>query len=304
MPPLGGCAPDDDDDNDTADDDDTVIDFDCGDLPEPPAAYQWTELPPTEDFTFDGDGSMVHCSVIDGSFRVTQYDGSFEIIIPSISTWPRGTRFLLDGSVVVANPDISALQRVTLDGDKTNLTSTINNPNGVAIRDDGMIYLTSGVGEVWRVDPESGAGEVVAQLATSFDGITFSPSYDTLYVNSEMGQIYAMGVTPEGEVGSLELLTELDLGWEDLLDGMTVDMCGNLYVVQMGGYIWRVTPDGEAEVFIDLVALTGEFCGLAAVNFGSDAGGWERDHLYVTDLIGGVYEFDVGIPGRVEPHLR
>lgn len=148
------------DDDPTADDDTSGDDdIDCDELPPLPTEHVFLgQVVPSEDFTFDAEGNMVHASVLDGGFRRTTYDGESELIIPNVSTWPRGIRLLLDGDVVLANPDVAALQRLGFDGSKEMLSSTINDPNGVVIRDDGMIFVTNGMGEIWCVDPDSGAG--------------------------------------------------------------------------------------------------------------------------------------------------
>jgi hypothetical protein len=42
---------------------------------------------------------------------------------------------------------------------------------------------------------------------------------------------------------------------------------------------------------------------LPALNFGSGVGDWQADKLYVMDFLGKMYEVDVGVPGKWEPHL-
>jgi len=215
----GGDPPADDDT--TGDDDD---DIDCDELPPLPTEHAFLDqVAPSEDFTFDAEGTMVHASVMDGGFRRTTYDGESELIIPNVSTWPRGIRLLLDGDVVLANPDVAALQRLSFDGSKEMLTSTINDPNGVVIRGDGMIFVTNGMGEIWCVDPDSGAGQVIHQEALTYDGIAFDLAYETLYVNNEMGQVWALPVSADCEAGEVHEFAVVDTQQIDMLDGLTVD---------------------------------------------------------------------------------
>ena len=86
---------------------------------------------------------------------------------------------------------------------------------------------------------------------------------------------------------------------------MTADICGNIYVVDMSGVIIRVTPSGEPEVAVTVgsgdVWEMGEM--IPAVNFGSGYGGWKSDHLYVISFSQGIYEVDMGVAGKPEPHL-
>ena len=43
---------------------------------------------------------------------------------------------------------------------------------------------------------------------------------------------------------------------------------------------------------------------IPALNFGlPDSGGWHLDRLYVMDFMGALWEVDVGVPGKWEPHL-
>jgi hypothetical protein len=199
-----GSDTDTDTDSDTDGDSDSDIDWegDCEALPPLPTTYELrTDIAASEDFTFDDEGNMVHVSFYEGGFLRTSYDGEFELILPSASTWPRGTRMLLDGDVVLADPDLATLMRLTFDGGKSMLATDLNNVNGVAVRDDGMIFATTGPtgspddapnAEVWMVDPDTGDKQIVCELPdASFDGIVFGLNYEMLYVNNEYdGKIY------------------------------------------------------------------------------------------------------------------
>jgi sugar lactone lactonase YvrE len=85
---------------------------------------------------------------------------------------------------------------------------------------------------------------------------------------------------------------------------MTTDVCGNIYAVVMSGAVWRITPSGEKEVVIRLDEDAPEGQAITAINFGSGAGGWKADHLYVSSFYHGIYELDMGITGKPEPHLQ
>lgn len=285
---------------------------DCGELPPLPTTYEFrSDIAPSEDFTFDDEGNMVHVSFDDGGFRRTSYDGQFELILPGASTWPRGTRMLLDGDVVLADPDLANLMRLTFDGSKTTIASGLNNGNGIAIRDDGMIFVTTGPtgrgdspnAEVWMVNSDTGDKQIVVERAgISFDGIVFGLDYETLYVNNEYdGRIYYTTVSETGEAGDLEELVQIGLT-ADRADAMAIDVCGNLYVVKQTTGIARVTPAGEVDEIGLGIDMDAGDRPIAAANFGSGVGGWEADHLYIQSY-GGVYELEIGVPGRPEPFL-
>ena len=79
-----------------------------------------------------------------------------------------------------------------------------------------------------------------------------------------------------------------------------MDACGNLYVNEMNGKVWRVRPDGTMEVLADI----GGLAIIPALNFGlPDRDGWHLDKLYVLDFGGALWEVDAGVPGKWEPHM-
>ena len=69
----------------------------------------------------------------------------------------------------------------------------------------------------------------------------------------------------------------------------------------MVGAVWMVTPGGVATEWVDLRGVA-DF--VPAVSFGSGRGGWSATALYVMDFDGGVHEAEIGIAGRLDPHLR
>lgn len=84
---------------------------------------------------------------------------------------------------------------------------------------------------------------------------------------------------------------------------MTADACGNIYIAQRSGLVWRVDPDGKTEVWLDLSGAV-----LTDINFGSGRGGWRRTATYVMSVGGtlgaGLFEAEIGLPGRLDAYLR
>lgn len=274
----------------------------CDGQPLGPGSYQWLDLESSEDFTIAADGMMYGISMTtEGLIRQT-ITGDREMLAPGISTWGRGIRFLSDGRLVVAEPDSGVLlifDPVTW-GSQV-LVAGLVSPNGLAVDERDFIYLTQLSGRVLRIHPDTGEYTVIHDTPVSTDGITFAPDYRTLYWNSEEGQVIKVLLDDDGQViDGPTVLTEIDFGggW-GILDGMAADACGNVYVVKMEGQIIKVTPDGQQEVLVDL-ASQGVF--ISAVNFGPGYGGFEEGRMYVMELGNGVYEIDVGIPGKWEPH--
>jgi sugar lactone lactonase YvrE len=279
-----------------------TTDVDCTALLPTPVAYtKYDWVPGSEDFTFDAEGYMIQ--VTGGGLKRTPYGGPSELLVP-LDADVRGTRILPDGRVVLAtsqNGTLLAVDPVT--GSQEPLASGLTNPNGVAIGVDGRIYVAT-TGRIMRVDPVGGDVEVVADLpGNSFDGLTFSPDFTRLYFDEEFGQIHYVDFDAAGNPGTPRLGATIPLGGLgfSILDGMAMDACGNLYVAEMNGTVWRVrVDDGSVE---EVVSLPGASI-IPALNFGfPPVGGWNATSLYVITFTGSVYELDIGVPGKWEPHL-
>jgi hypothetical protein len=258
-------------------------------------------IPSSEDFTIGADGLLYGVQTGSGALTRTSREGVEEMLVPNVSSWGRGTRFLVDGDLVVAEPDTGSLIRFdTSTWGKTLLHGGLSQPNGIAIGDDGYVHLTQANGIVLRIEPVTGESTVLHDTPISTDGITFSPDYRTLSWNSENGEIIQVVLDEYGAVTEgPSVITTVDGG---TLDGMTADACGNLYVIVMSGLVVLIKPDGTQRVLVDLSeANGGDF--ISAANFGSGVGGFERDHLYVMSLSYGVFEIDIGIDGKWEPHF-
>ncbi|MEZ4239964.1 MAG: SMP-30/gluconolactonase/LRE family protein [Myxococcota bacterium] len=281
---------------------DTAAPLDCSVRPQATVVRHHDYVPTAEDFTFDDEGYLWGVSTATSGLIRIPLDGAPELMLPNVSSWGRGTRFLPGGDLVVAEPDRGALIRVDrATMGVTTVRSGLSSPNGVAIDDDGMVFLTQASGRVVRIDPDAGTEQLVYATPLSTDGVTLAPDYERLYWDSESGEVITAVVDAEGTVTSgPEVLTTIATG-AGILDGMTADACGNLYVVKMNGTVVRVLPDGTQETLVTLSSHpAGGF--ICAVNFGSGVGGWERDHLYVMSLQEGLFEVDVGIEGKWEPH--
>ena len=273
----------------------------CTELP--PLPTEFVRLPafgPHEDFGFDATGKLIG---VDGGGNLIGKDrqGASTLISPNVGE-AKGTRYLPDGSVVIALSAEGALGRVLPDGQKTVIAS-ITNPNGIAVDIHGHAWVATGAATVVRVDRD-GNQLVIGPVAGggSFDGTALSPDFRRLYFNSEFGTIRTVELDDSGDpVGDVSLFATLPLGLGiAILDGMTTDMCGNLYVVRMDGRVYRILPDGTIEGFINFGSAG--FIVMPAANFGSGIGGFERDRLYAMNFLGGVFEADIGIEGHWEPH--
>ncbi|NCG21700.1 MAG: hypothetical protein GWP91_22010 [Rhodobacterales bacterium] len=268
----------------------------CETPPPTPQGYDtiWG-IPTSEEFTFDADGNLLNINDSDDLLYRSNIMGSTEVLTPYSSSEVGAIRFLNDGDLVVADEGNGALIRLGLDGSSEVLLGSIPEPNSISVHPDGWIFTTAGH-QIWRVDPNAiQPAEMMFELpGHDLDGVTFSPDFDWMYFNSDdQGRVYKAEVTADIRLNAPLEIVDLEEGWSEL-DGMTVDECGWIYVTFTDGRIKRVDPHiGVVQDFID---IPGGWT--TSIHFGSGAGGWAQDHVYVMDRSGGIYDIEVGINGK------
>ena len=272
-------------------------------LPPPPigeiVTHTWNG--PHEDFTFSTEGKIVGANG-QAFLTYTPFGGPAEVIrpLPDGGLNVKGTRYLPDGSLLIATPNLGALTRIFPDGTEEIVGSGMPVPNGIAIHPSGRAYVAAGNG-IWRFDSHTGETDRLIETTQTLDGISFSPDYTQLFFNTEFRKVWVAPVIDDaGNLGEKFLGPNLDLPAFDILDGMASDACGNLYVLAMSGTIFRISTDQSVEE-IELPNTIP--IGTPALNFGTGVGGFEKDHLYVMDFRGQLHDVDVGIVGKWEPHL-
>jgi gluconolactonase len=179
----------------------------------------------------------------------------------------------------------------------------LNSPNDLAYRSDGTLYFTDppfglpGMFEDPRKElPFSGVfrvkdGEVtlLTDELTGPNGIAFSPDERYLYVgNWDLRKKVVMryAVQADGTLAQGEVFQDMTSApGEDAIDGVKVDLAGNVYVCGPGG-IWILSPAGK---HLGTIKLPEAPHNLAW----GDADGRT---LYMTALTG-VYRMRLNIPG-------
>jgi gluconolactonase len=224
-----------------------------------------------------------------------------------------GLTFDREGRLVMCQHGNRRILRVNPHGDTTVLADSyegrrLNSPNDLVCRSDGSTWFTDppfgrpGMADdpdreldfsgVFRVSP---AGEValIDDTLEGPNGIAFSPDERTLYVGNwdELHKVVVRYELSEaGDVLDRAVLFDMtDAPGEDAIDGIKVDVAGNLYVCGPGG-IWVISPAGER---LDLIALPEAPHNLAF-------GGPDSRDLYVTALTS-VYRLRTDVPG-INPH--
>jgi gluconolactonase len=139
----------------------------------------------------------------------------------------------------------------------------LNSPNDLVYKSDGALYFTDPpfglprfFDDARKELPYSGVFRVatdgkVQLLSTDLkgpNGIAFSPDEKYLYVDNwdaEEKVVMRYEVRPDGTLDSGEVFFDMtSASGEDALDGMKVDVEGNLYVSGPGG-IWILSPEGK-----------------------------------------------------------
>ncbi len=150
--------------------------------------------------------------------------------------------------------------RVNPHGDITVLADSyegrrLNSPNDLVYRSDGALFFTDppfglpqpdegelGFSGVYRV--HDGEVSLLTRELEGPNGLALSPDERWLYVgNWDFDRIVVMRYDPDTGEGSVFFdMTSPDA--EDAIDGLKVDLDGNVYVCGPGG-VWVLSPDAE-----------------------------------------------------------
>lgn len=305
TPPPTGTPPtgDDDDDDVTADTADTAATLaDCAaPLPIGPLPYTTLPVRTEEDFDFDLDGRLV---AQDGASLVGyRMDGSVELISPNVGADAAGIRALATGDYVVAQPDTGVVKLVYgASGATRNAMTGLTAPNGVEAGRDGLVYIGefSSFGSLLSLDPYSGAERTLVD-GEAVNAVGLSPDEATLYISSHgyFGAGAFDGVaTLERAADGTWSAPQLIVPTTSLIQGLTTDVCGNLYAVSShDGLVVRYNiADGSVDELVDL-GDGGLLSFYSSARFSPGFGGFSRTALYVTDRTR-IYAIEVGIEGR------
>jgi len=289
-------------DTDTDVDTETGTGWDCEDLSDGPFAFTVITGPKaTEDFAFDDEGFLIGAST--GNLFKSSYSGESVLWVPGAGGFIAGLRALPDGDIVFSDVSSGTIFRVDkTTAIKTPVVSGLSYSNGIEIGIDGFIYTAEeSAGRVRRIDPDTGEFSYVAEGLVEPNGLSFSPDYSRLYIGSFGGGIiYQVDIDADGNGGPVgQLASSVGTG---SLDGMGVDICGNVYVCDYGQIkILRIPPDGSE--IVPVVDLSSVSSWIPNMQWGSGLGGWDSLKLYVQDISDTVmYEIDLGIPSKYRPY--
>jgi len=170
-----------------------------------------------------------------------------------------GIRFDKKGMMFVADYTGHGILRVDPKTRKVTVFAhepTMNQPNDIAISKDGTLWASDpnwakSTGQVWRIDKNGKVTKVASDMGTT-NGIDVSPDGKTLYVNETVQRnVWAFTIGRDGSLSGKRLLIQFpDFG----MDGMRVDVDGNLYITRHGkGTVAVVSPEGKLLKEIDVL---------------------------------------------------
>lgn len=303
----------------------------CDNLPAPPLAFDeflFNDSPldgGSEDMTFTTAGLIVTRNgdqlvgiAPDGS--VTQIPTS--IMLPAQTL---GTRETPTGSIVTASQSTGEILEIQQDGTVTTLWNGLTLPNGIFVALDGTIFFTDFLQNLAAyID---GAGTMQVDLgvggdeASQANGIVYDPDRNFVYyVAYGPGVVYRVDVANLANPGTPQPIATIgsEGGGDQVgLDGVAMDTCGNLYIVDQNqatpggpGSLYRLNlnaagdPVGGAELLVE--AFGGpepdDTADVANVVF-AQGPGWEafENYVFTIGLDGRIFRVDVGIDGAPTP---
>jgi gluconolactonase len=159
------------------------------------------------------------------------------------------------------------VSRIERDGSVTVLADSylgkrLNSPNDLVYKSDGALYFTDppfGLPKFFD-DPRkelaysgvyrwnNGELTLLSDELTGPNGIAFSPDEKFLYVGNwddRRKVVMRFPMLPDGGVGRPEVFFDMTgAPGEDAIDGIKVDVAGNIYVSGPGG-LWVLSPEGR-----------------------------------------------------------
>lgn len=272
-----------------------------------PAVRELPHVRTTEGLAFALDGSMVaEQTTSSGALIAWTRGGHASQFSPGVGT-VRGLGMAGNGDVLIADGILPKVWAVTPDGQTWLLAdlpaSGVSGGLRAAAEVDGAADGTLAAGTLYGgafvVQPD---GEVLTlgQVGDYGMGAAFSVDesrvYFSAWTDTSTGQIFVSDRTADGGWTPIQPWATLD--GAVALSGMTVDACDNVYAIDEGCTIYRISPDGVVGTLMDLddaIRIQPSSCRTLA--FGRGLGGWDAYRLYATTY-DELAEIDVGVPGR------
>ncbi|HFE47606.1 MAG TPA: gluconolactonase [Nannocystis exedens] len=209
-----------------------------------------------------------------------------------------GLRYRSDGTLIVALPGEGRLIEVSPSGDVSELLTDLGGPNGVYVDTLDRVWITEfGGNAVIRLGVDNTLTTIVQGAdAAAANGIVYDPERELLfYTNYQAGLVRSVQFVGD-EPGAPTVVTSID----GSPDGLVLDACGNLYVVDQGNSrLYRVLLDAEGAALGDPTLLAELTTNVANAQFGG--AGFEPLALYLGGNPGVIYRLDLMVGGAPIP---
>ena len=262
----------------------------------------------SEDIAFDADGNLIGSN--QQAIFKTAMGSSASVWVPDFK-FRAGMRYLPSGDLIVCDDKKGEMVRVEPDGTRYTVLYGLSYPNGVTVDMEGLVYFTDeDQGKVFVFDPYTEHNEkdlLTAEISTP-NGISFSPDYQRLYIGSFCGgskAVYAMDRNSDGSWDeAFKWAKNVGSG---CLDGIAVDVCGNIFIVDYAKTIvYRIPPDGKGKTKVIEGNDFGNNVYLPNMQWGYGIGGWSTTTLYFPNgWANEVFSSEVGVlpPPRPYPPI-
>lgn len=227
--------------------------------------------------------------------KVTAKDeASLFITLPKGSTG-NGIRFDNNNNMFIADYSGHNILKVNSNTNQAFVfahNKKMNQPNDIAIMKTGTLFASDpnwvkSTGQLWRIDTNGLTHLIESDMGTT-NGIEVSADQKRLYVNeSVQRKVWVYDIQLDNTLKNKRLLIEFaDFG----LDGMRVDIKGNLYIARYGkGVIAKVSPQGK---LLSEIKLKGQYPTNVAF------GGKDGNQIFVTmQKRGAIETFFAQYPG-------
>jgi sugar lactone lactonase YvrE len=251
----------------------------------------------SEDIAFDGKGSIAGKN--QQEIILAEAMANTIVIAMNVPT-AYGLRYRPDGFLVVALPQANKIVEVSPQGMVTDLVTGLDGPNGIYPDFDGNVWFTElPADRVSRINPDKSVDVIVqGQPANGANGVVYDAKRKLLfYTNYNAGRIRSVdmsGAMPGAPQDVVEIQNAS-------LDGLVMDACGHIYVVDQGNSrLYRMqldaagAPMGQPELLADFPQ------NVANAQFGSGPG-WDSMTLYAAGNPGAVFAVPIGVPGAPVP---
>lgn len=271
--------------------------IECAEVPNGPFAPElvWSGYDGSEDLAFDGAGKLAlkrqgEVVLVTADQQETTLAGD----LPQVY----GTRYAATGDLLLALPQQGTLQAISPGGVITEVAAGLQGPNGVYVDPSGGVWLTEfGGSRVVRFAADFTKTTVFeGPEASTANGVVLDPQRGLLFfTNYGAGRLLSVAVDDQG--APMGPPAEVAVVMGAVLDGLTLDACGNVYAVDQGGsQLVRVLLDaGGAAIAAPEVVATFP-SNVANAQFGQGPG-FEPESLYLAGNPGDVYRVAVGVPG-------